>query len=93
MGKEGREGCWWLGDRVECTHGQGVYLFEYVDSWGVKDPLCMTRATKVGEVKESKNKEIEFHVLNILERRLYICHLSLLLCATIMVVYNLEMSS
>ena len=54
-----------MGDGVECTHGQGVYLFEYVDSWGVKDPLCMTRATRMGEDKESKNKEIEFHVLNI----------------------------
>ena len=28
VGIEGIEGCWWLGDRVECTHGQGVYLFE-----------------------------------------------------------------
>ena len=27
-GIEGIEGCWWLSDRVECTHGQGVYLFE-----------------------------------------------------------------
>ena len=45
------EECCWLGDKVECTHGQWVYLFEYVDSWGVKDPLCMTRATRVGEVK------------------------------------------
>ena len=33
---QGVEGCWWLGDGVECTHGQGVYLFEYIDSWGVK---------------------------------------------------------
>ena len=67
VGIEGIEGCWWLGERVECTHGQGVYLFEYVDSWGVKDPLCMTRATRVGEVKESKKKEIEFHVLTYLK--------------------------
>ena len=33
---QGVEGCWWLGDGVDCTYGQGVYLFEYVDSWGLK---------------------------------------------------------
>ena len=52
-----------------------MYLFEYVDSWGVKDPLCMTRATRVGEVKESKKKKIEFHVLTYLKGDyIFVCY-------------------